>query len=405
MCKQQVNEFTLKKILLLILVLCNISTSQAIAESLNFNDFLTAVLHNSYNLKISKIEQSIANKSIKEAQSGYYPTINAFITGERYNNLAGGNTQITAIGNEILLNRSYFQDMASLGLSYNIFNSGTRSRQLDIAKADNLQKELLLQKNTRNLKIVAIDLYGETLNLYKILQIKSEILTLQDELIDINKRLREAGELSAVDLLDQKIEASETKSELEEIKNNLAKKLSEVSFYTNNDYYLEDLIIEDFSKEIANANISEEDIKSSAQMFSFSPEKSFEAQAADLEILKKKKEYEIQKRINYPKIRFDTRYNFYGSDPNNFFRGIEDISQRSLTIRLSASMIFFDGFKNLNTIAKKKLEIKKAKIDKERLIAELKKEYEQIQQDSHYAIIQAENNATNTFNNASIHCR
>ncbi len=367
--------------------------SRAIAESLNFNDFLTAVLYNSYNLKISKIEQAITNKSIKEAQSGYYPTINAFATGERYNNLAGGNTQITAIGNEILLNRSYYQDMAALGLSYNVFDFGIRRRQIDIAKADNIQKEILLLKNTRDLKHVAIDLYGETLNLYKILQIKSEILILQKELIKNNERLRKAGEISEIELLNRQIEASETKTEIDEIKNNLAKKLSEVSFYTKTNYNIENLIIENFPQEIVNTDISEETIKLSAQMISFLTEKSFEARAADLEILKKKKEYEIQKKANYPKIRFDTRYNFYGSDPNNFFNGIEDISQRSFTIRLSATMVFFDGFKNVNTIDKKELEIKKAKIDKERQIAELKKKYEQIQQDSHYALIQAENNA------------
>lgn len=368
-------------------------SSGANAESLNFNDFLTDSLYTSYNLKISKIEQAIAHKGIKEAQSGYYPTLNAFATGERYNNLAGGNTQITAVGNEILLNRSYYQDMAALGLSYNIFDFGARRRQLDIAKADDRQKELILQKSTRDLKLDTVDLYGETLNLYKILQIKTETLSLQNELIEINNRLREAGELSEVELLDRKIEASETKTELDEIKNNLAKKLSEVSFYTNRNYNIEDLVIEDFPKDIDNVDISDGVIKLSAQMLSFLPEKSFEAQAADLEILKKKKEYEIQKKMNYPKIRFDTRYNFYGSDPNNFFSGLEDISQRSLTIRLSASMVFFDGFKNVNTIAKKKLEIEKAKVEKERQIAELKKKYEQIIQDSHHALIQAENNA------------
>ena len=41
-------------------------------------------------------------------------------------------------------------------------------------------------------------------------------------------------------------------------------------------------------------------------------------------------------------------------------------------------MVLFDGFKNLNSISKKKLEIEKMKIEKEMQIAELKKKYEQL---------------------------
>lgn len=156
---------------------------------------------------------------------------------------------------------------------------------------------------------------------------------------------------------------------------------------------MNNLVLQDFPENVDSAVISDGLIKLSAEMLEFVPEESIEAKAADLEILKKKKEYEIQKKANYPKIRFDTRYNFYGSDPSNFFNGVGDISQRSLTIRLSASMVLFDGFKNTSTISKKKLEIEKAKVDKERQLAELKKKYEQLQLDSQNALVQAENNA------------
>lgn len=383
----------IKKKIILILVSFFLSTQPTIAEEINFNDFLATALYNSYNLKISKIEHEISNKGINEAQSGYYPTLSAFATTERYNDLTNGTAQITAVGNEILLNRSYYQDMAALGLSYNVFDFGMRRKQLDIAKADEKQKELILRKSTRDLKLDGVDIYGEALNLYKISKIKTETLSLQNELIDINKRLRSAGELSDIDLVESEIEASETKTELDEIKNNLAKKLTEVSYYTNKNYDLNNLVLQDFPENVDSAVVSDGLIKLSAEMLAFVPEESFEAKAADLEILKKKKEYEIQKITNYPKIRFDTRYNFYGSDPGNFFNGIGDISQRSLTIRLSASMVLFDGFKNTSTISKKKLEMEKAKVDKERQLAELKKKYKQIQLDSKNALVQTENNA------------
>lgn len=378
----------------ILFILYLFTTIPTLGEELNFNNFLSTALNTSYKLKISQIESLISQKGVKEAQAGYYPTLSAFATTERYNDLTNGNSQITAVGNEILLNRSYYQDMAAIGLSYNIFDFGVRRKQLDIAKADDKQKALLLQKDSRDIKIDAADIYGDALNLYKQSLIKTETLTLQNELVNINKRLQKAGELSDVDLVDSEIDASETKTELDEINNNLAKKLTEVSFYTNEEYNTNNLILHDFPDNPDVLEVENGLLKASVEVLDFIPEESFEAQAADLEILKKKKEYEIQKKINYPKIRFDTRYNFYGSDPSNFFNGLGDVSQRSFTIRFSASMVLFDGFKNLNTISKKKLEIEKAKIEKERQIAELKKQYEQIQLDSQNAIVQAENNAT-----------
>ena len=82
----------------------------------------------------------------------------------------------------------------------------------------------------------------------------------------------------------------------------------------------------------------------------------------------------------------------YGSDPNNFFNGIGDIGQRSVCFRLSTYFVLFDGLKNINTISKKKMEVEKLKIEKEKEIAELKKKYEQIQLDSQNALKQTENN-------------
>lgn len=383
----------MKKIVLLLLLITLIIPS-ADAEEIDFNDFVSTALNNSYKLKISQIDTQIAQKGIKEAKAGYLPTLSAFATTERYNDLTKGSSQITAVGNEILLNRNYYQDMAAVGLSYNVFDFGVRRKQLDIAKADDKQKSMILMKDSKDLKLDAVDIYGEALGLYKHSKIYEEKLTLQNELVNINKRLRSAGETDEVKVVDSEISANETKTELDEVKNNLAKKLTEVSYYTNKDYDINNILLSDFPDNVSSVPSDADGlVKLSAEMTAFIPENSIEAQVYDLEILKKQKEFEIQKKANFPKIRFDTRYNFYGSDTNNFFEGISDIGQRSVTIRLSTSFTLFDGFKNINTSSKKKLEVEKAKIEKQRQLAELKKKYEQIQLDFKNAIIQTENNA------------
>lgn len=383
----------MKKIVLLLLIITLIIPS-ADAEEIDFNDFVSTALNNSYKLKISQIDTQIAQKGIKEAKAGYLPTLSAYATTERYNDLTKGSSQITAVGNEILLNRNYYQDMAAVGLSYNVFDFGIRRKQLEIAKADDKQKTMILMKDSKDLKLDAVDIYGEALGLYKQTKINDEKLSLQKELVNINKRLRAAGETDEVKVVDSEISAYETKTELDEVKNNLAKKLTEVSYYTNKDYDLNNIFLSDFPDNVSSVPSDANGlVKLSVEMTAFIPENSIEAQVYDLEILKKQKEFEIQKKANFPKIRFDTRYNFYGSDTNNFFEGISDIGQRSVTIRLSTSFTLFDGFKNINTSSKKKLEVEKAKIEKQRQLAELKKKYEQIQLDFKNAIIQTENNA------------
>lgn len=121
-------------------------------------------------------------------------------------------------------------------------------------------------------------------------------------------------------------------------------------------------------------------------------ENSLEAKTYDLEILKKQKEFEIQKRANFPKVSFDTRYNLYGSDTNKYFDSFSDIEQRSLSFRISTSFTMFDGFKNVNTVQKRKMEVEKLKVQKEQELAELKKKYEQIRLDAENSILQKKNN-------------
>jgi len=209
---------------------------------------------------------------------------------------------------------------------------------------------------------------------------------------------KKAGEASEVDVVESEITTQEVRTELDEVTNALAKKLTEVSYYTKQDYNIKDISFTDFPESLIdskiNDSIKEENgvIKLNIETNALNLVNSLEAQVYDLEIIKKQKEVQIQKKANFPKIRFDTRYNLYGSHPNNFFDGLEDISQRSFSFRLSTSFTLFDGLKNINTIHKKKLEVEKLKIEKEKELAELKKKYEQIELDFKNAIIQTQNN-------------
>ena len=216
----------MKKLIIKIYLLTLFLMPSAICEELGFDEFLADALLNSYNLKLLKINVEISDKGIKEARANYYPILNGYATIQRYNDLTNGNIPITAIGNEIFLNRSYYQDMASLGLNYKIFDFGTRKRQLDIAKTENIQKQLLLLKGEKDLKIDLVELYAQALNYYKQIGIKKYTLVLQNELYDNKKRLKKAGRVSEIDVVDDEIKIEEIKSQLNLLNINLAKKLS-----------------------------------------------------------------------------------------------------------------------------------------------------------------------------------
>lgn len=386
-------------------MICGLTILPSAAETLTFDFFLETALQNSYKLKTSKIEKQSTEYGIKEARAGYFPTLSGYATTERYNDLSDGTRQITAVGNEILLNRDYYQDVAAVGLNYNIFDFGIRKRNLQIAKADDKQKEALLLKDTRDLKLDVVDLYGETLALYKALGIKREILSLQNELFTINSRLRGAGELSEIEVTNSEIDISETKSDIAELENNLSKRLTEFSYYTNKSYGVDEVEIKDFEESLEDdkstpgvlsvgdvKKLSAEKTTARSSIGDFDIKNSLEAKTYDLEILKKQKELEIQKRANFPKISFDTRYNWYGSDSNKYFDSFSDFEQRSLSFRISTSFTMFDGLKNVNTVQKRRIEVEKLKVQKEMELAELKKKYEQIRLDAENSLIQNENN-------------
>lgn len=363
------------------------------AEQVSFDGFLNEAIEKSYQLKSSQIDKDISKTGIKSARSDYFPTLNAFATTERYNDFTGGNSQVTAVGSDVLLNKSYFQDMTGLGVSYNLFDFGVRKRKLDISKLDKTQKDILYKKNLRDLKLDTIDVYSQALSLYKELSIKKDMLSVQSELHSINKRLRTAGEASEIDVIDEEIQVSEKQTEIDELKNNLAKKMTEVTFYTQKSYDINDLEIQDLPADTGGfiTHKEGEPINLAVEKNEGLPSSAFEYQIYDLEIQKKQKEYEAQKKANYPKLRFDTRYSLYGSDPNSLMDSLGNLSQRGVNIRVSTYFALFDGMKNRAQIEKLKLGIEQLKVEKERTIAELTKKYTQIEQDSKNSLIQLEN--------------
>lgn len=378
--------YNMKNILTLVLLIFTMLPAQA--EVIDFNYILKQSIKNSYALNITKVDAQISESGIMDAKSEYYPTLSGYLTAERSNDLTNGTSQTSFIGNEAILSNDRYQNAASLGLSYNIFDFGVRSRKVKIAKEDKEQKEVIYNQELRDLKLKLVDTYAKSLFLYKERKIKQELLNIQSDLYQINERLNVAGKVPKTEVLNEAVKLAELMTDVNNVKKEYVKSLKELSFYTNVDFDAEDIEIEDFKETDENngfVNVSHktsEPIKIGAEVNKLLIEKTPEYKLYELELAKKKKELEIVKRKNLPSLKFDTRYYLYGTNPNNPWESMGDLSQRSMSFRVMSVMPIFDGFKTKAQKQKTKLEIEKIKISKAKALAELTQEFEKVKQDS-----------------------
>ena len=383
------------------------NTKPVSAEIISLGDVLNQSIDHSYTLKTADLQTKIAQQDIRAVKSEYYPTLSAYMTSEYDRDLTGGTSQFTSVGSEIYTNSSQYQNSISLGASYNVFDYGIRGRKLRIAKNDKEKAELILNREKRELKSKVAEAYVQALSHYKELDTKQKVLGLQSELYTINERLNEAGQVSKTNVIEQAVQVAQLMSQINQVKNNYAKALKELEFYTGQLYDAGTLELSDIEEDnfvpVANkveqADTENPDnpvpsdvIELKAEKLDLNPEQTPEYKIYKLEMDKKQKELEIYKRANLPKFQFDTRYSFYGSDKENLFSAYGDLGQRSLTFRLTSSMPIFDGFKNSAQRAKAKLELERLQVQLDETMSEMKTQYSQTADDLDNANIQMENN-------------
>ncbi len=379
----------MKKILLLIIFIFFIREN-VYSQQVSYNDTLDAAMQNSFDLKITQLDIGISTQKIKGARADYFPKISAYSTTEYTKNLLNYPTPVAYIGNEVLLNDSQYQSSLSLGLTYNLFDFGIRKSKLEIAKKDKQSQEIEYIKELRDLKLNLSQTYAKALYAYKELHNKQEILVARTELFQMQKRLNEAGKIPKTESLSEEIKLSASESERDKAASDYAKSLEELAFLTQTKYEADKTELNDFDINdivFVNNTVNLKAEKSTILEIEDTPEYKFYKS----EIEKKQKELDIKKKENLPQFNFQSNYYFYGTDPNSLANSYDNLSQRGIKFRLVGSLPIFDGFKNKSERESLKLEIEKLKITKEQKLAELYKNYNQMQQDSIYSKMQLKN--------------
>lgn len=360
------------------------------AKTINWETTRDQIVSHAYQVELSKIDVDISKAKILGARSEYYPKIGLYAYNEYSKYLGNKASQVEYIGNEAIYGHDIVQNAVSLGLSYNLYDFGIRGDKLKIAKNENKSKLGTYYKTLRDIELNAIDLYAKALSERKEIEVKSEILKIQNELFLNKDRLNISGQTDKTKVLAENIKTVDLENNIEKLKNEHIKTLKDLSHYAREDFSQED-VIEDFKDE----SILEADnvFQASVEKHDFLDiEKSPEFKIYDAEIEKKKRELLITKKQNLPQFTFSTNYYLYGSDQSSFKDSLEDFGQRGLKFRLTTSLPIFDGFKNKSERDRLKLEILRLQVEKEQKISELKTSFEKITADAEFSKRQLFNN-------------
>ena len=361
----------------------NLSTSaeKKYVTKINFDEICEKAKEHSYDLKIADYNVLISKSGIVGARSEYFPKLMVSAGTEYTKNYRDiRETTVMAIGESFINPYTRFQSVMGVTLSYNLFDFGVRKGHLDMAKEDVLIKELERKEKLQELNLTLVDTYSKIFMLSKQVVINREILKLEEKNLEYKQRLFEAGELSKSELNDAVVKKEDCEKRIYELLAILQESINWLSFYTGEEYNIEDLKI---------CAISTPNFDTTKNM---DYTKSITWQKKEEELKKKELEIKVVKRTNYPKVNAYSRYYLYGSNPNSYNNSLGNIQPSNFTVGGSVSMLAFDGLKNRSNIQKVTLEYKQLQVERDKAIAELMTKLATMRTNLIYIDKQVENN-------------
>lgn len=353
-------------------------------SEISYKDTLNSAINNSFDLKMSETDIGISRAQLKAVRADWYPTLSMQFNTEYNKDLTDGKGTYAYAGNTMITPYTQYRDMLYLTLSYNLLDYGIQGKKVHIAKQELKQKELSYNIQLKDLKLKILELYTKAQQNNNLISTKTEILNLYENIFKNKERIFKAGMNDKLSVMDEAVNIAKTKNEIEISKIELKNTLEDLAYYTRQEYNSDKLIFHNIDEtdsvennivKINSNNRLNSKIKKEQYDYNFNSQLTDESHYYDLEIDKKKSELAILKRQLLPTFRFYTGYSLYGQNPNNYYRSVQDVEQRSFVVGISSQYVFFDGFKNRANREKTKLEIQKLQLEKEKKLSELETKY------------------------------
>ena len=330
------------------------------SATMEFDDVLKSAKINSYEIKISDFDVFIAKQGVRTARSEYFPKINVSAGTEytkNFNDISA--STVTVVGDAFINPYTRFQSLMGITLTYNVFDFGQRRDKLDIAKEDIELKELLAKEQMQELELTLIDTYCKLFITKRQIDINEEILELAKKNLEYKTRLFEAKEISKIELSNSALEVQKYEQKILELYSLAQESLNWISFYTREEYQLENLNVKEFKKASADPMEFNDYTKSLIWLIQ------------EKEVKKKELALSVAKKNNLPKVNAYSRYYLYGSEHSSYNQSLGDLGPSNYTVGATIFMPIFDGFKNSAEIQAASLELQQQLVKRDKAIAQL----------------------------------
>jgi outer membrane protein TolC len=368
------------------------------AETIDFENTMQKALDNSFELKASTINIDISKSKIDSTRSEYFPLVKSGLYSE-YSQDMSANNQTEAVGNTVITPNTKIQSMLNTSVTYNIFDFGQRKRKMLMAKDDIEAKQSIYLIKRRDLKLNIIDLYSNVLIDFKELMAKEQIHSITSEIAVIKEKKYNEGTVTKLDKINSAIETAKLTNEIEDLRIKLAYSLRNLSYYTNEEYNADEVVVsgfedrknipvQDTTPTLKDNNTIQIEVKKQESIkpeeitlnLQFTPDyKSYQAK-----LDKKDKEIELLDRNKLPKFGMYMNYTLMGKDENNILESLQNFQNKNAAIGLSTTFVPFDGYKSAADKKRLKLEMKKIKLERDQAMADLKNKYEKLNEEMIY---------------------
>jgi len=329
---------------------------------LDFDSLSAKAIEHSYDLKIADYSTLIAKTSVMDARSEYLPKI-YFGAGTEYNKSFRENDFMQGMGG-VSVGDSYinpytrFQSVLGITLSYNLFDFGVRRARLDMSKTDAALKELKKSQMREELLLSLADRYIKAEVYFKQLDIQKQIAEIEQKNYELSKKLFNAKLISRTELNDRRVKSAAADKETGELSKLLQETLNWLSFYTGEEYTLDNVQIGGLKKIEFNPNEDIDYTKSTAW------------QVYEKEIKIRQLAHTAAKRNFLPKLSIYGKYYIFGSNKSNYGKSIEDMKPSSAAAGMSLTVPVFDGLRNLANVKRAGFELEQIQIERDKAISE-----------------------------------
>lgn len=340
----------------------------ASAKVLSLDYVLSKSIESSYDLKLADVDKKLAKADSKIARADFFPTLTGSYNTQYSRALSNqfSQQQVAVVGNTVLPGATGFQHVYSLGLNYSLFDGGGHLFTYKAARrrleASDAAKKVML----RDLKLNVAQLYTEALLDYDALVALRKALALHRQLYTVKRRMQESRAISKVELAEVALVMADADTRLQRVQESLEEKLHDISLFTKENYDIDSLEMEELPDTVNESQIRFE-AKNTPDLVRFNKE-----------IESKKDELKAIRAQALPQVSYYSNLIFYGSDRNDWGQAMFNTAPRQVYMGLNISMPIFDGMKNASLREKKKAEIERLTIERDKKMWELAAQAEKL---------------------------